>query len=377
MKNSLKRALNVLNIADIHFGKKNDEKLYKDLKEGFLNEIPNIIKEYDHLDMVVIEGDLYDRVIKMNEVSANYVLKFISELCEMSKRFNFYIRLIKGTKSHDANQLNNFDHLEIKYPLFKMYKSVNSETIALGEYEYNILYLPEEYPEKYDKYYHEYFNHENNYDMIFGHGMMDFISFTGNDEDIKKLKRSEAVHSVEKLLSLCNYHIVFGHIHDFKNYKDQDKVFYTGSFERFSFLDQEDKGYLLTRVDPETDETEAIFYENKNASSYKILNLSEYNFKTSDEILKFIEKEKKNYDFVKIIIDNNENNKDLLKGVINDEVKVEIKNKLPDEEVIDPRLMFLINKELPMDKSIAKYISITDNETVPLEVINKMISGNN
>jgi len=369
----LKRALNALHIADIHFGKKNDQKLYNDLKNNFLDNIPEIIKEYGHLDLIVIEGDLFDRVIKMTEISSNYVLKFITELCELSAKYNFYVRLIQGTKSHDNNQLNNFNHLEVKYPLFKMFKTVNTEILEFEDYDYQILYLVFQNPENYSKYYKPYFTHEDNYDMILGHGMIDFVAFTGNEEDKKKIKRNESVHSVDNLLRFCKYFCIFGHVHDFKNYKDLDKVFYVGSFERFSFLDQEDKGYLLTRIDPETDETEAIFYENENASTYNVLNLSEYEFENTEDKLAFIEEEKKKCDYLKVIIDKDENNKDLLKSVLSSDIKIESHNKLP-EEVVDERFNFLIKKELPLDKSIAKYIELTAGEKVTTTSINKLLS---
>lgn len=373
-----KNVFNILNIADIHFGKKNDLKLYNDLKANFIDEIPKIIKKYNHLNMLVIEGDLFDRVIKMTESPSNYVLKFVTELCELSNKYNFYFRIIQGTKSHDNNQLNNFNHLEIKYPLFKIIRTVNSEILdyVVGdcEYQYNMLYLPEECPENYKNYYYSYFNNENHYDCIFGHGMMDFVAFNGDDEEIKKkIKRNEAVHSVEKLNLLSEYFTIFGHIHDKKNYKNKNKIMYVGSFERFSFKDQEPKGFLLTRIDPETDETEAIFYENKNASKYNVLNLSLYKFDSTEEKLKFIEKEKAQCDYLKVLIDSKESNKDLLKGVIDSNIKIESENTLPND-VVDKKYMFLIKKELPFDKSISKFIEITTGNKVKTETINKLLT---
>jgi DNA repair exonuclease SbcCD nuclease subunit len=349
------------------------------LNENFLKEIPNIIKEYDHLNMVVIEGDLFDRVIKMTEASANYVLRFVTELCELSKKYNFYLRIINGTKSHDNNQLNNFSHLEVKYPLFKIFRTVSTEIISIpvGKnkvYDYSILYLPEEYPENYSSYYNKFLNPEENYDMIFGHGMIDFVAFTGNEEDKKKLRRNESVHSVDTLDNVCNYFTIFGHIHDKKNYKDEDKIIYVGSFERFSFADQEDKGFLLTTINPETGDTEAIFYENKNASVYKIININDYNFETTEEKLEFIENEKTTCDYLKVIISKDEDNKDLLKGVLSSDIKIETHNDIP-EDVVDERFNFLFKKELPIDKSIAKYIELTTGKKVSTEVINKLISN--
>ena len=51
-----KNTFNIIHIADIHFGKKNDKKLYNDLKNNFLDNIPIINKEYP-IGMVVIEGE--------------------------------------------------------------------------------------------------------------------------------------------------------------------------------------------------------------------------------------------------------------------------------------------------------------------------------
>lgn len=373
MKNKLKRACNILHIADIHFGKKSDSKLFNDLNNNFVNEIPNIIKEYDHLDMLVIEGDLFDRVIKMSEPSSSYVIKFIEELCEISKQYNFYLRLIKGTKGHDYNQLVNFNHLEIKYPLFKIFHTVDSEDVEIGDYIYKILYLPEEYPEDYKTYYKNFINKKCKYDFIFGHGMMDFVAFSGDEEIKKKITRNESIHSVDTLDNICEYFTIFGHIHDFKNYKDKDKIMYVGSFERFSFKDQEDKGFLLTRVDPETNETEVLFYENPNASIYKIIDISKYNFKNTEEKVAFIENEKKNCDYLKVIIPKEEENKDILKGVLSSDIKIESFNNIP-EDVVDERFLFLIKRELPIDQSISKYISLTTGKTVSTETINKIIT---
>lgn len=372
MNKKFKRINNILHIADIHFGKKNDSKLYQDLLEGFINRIPEIQKEFNHIDAVIIEGDLFDRVIKMSENSSMYVIKFMEKLCEMTKTYGFYLRLIRGTKGHDYNQLRNFIHMEESYPLFKIINTVSTEDLEMNGYEYSILYLPEEYPENYDKYYKNYLNQE--YDYIFGHGMIDFVSFTGDESVKRKITRNEAVHKVDTLNKITNYFVIFGHIHDMMNYKNKDKIMYVGSFERFSFADQEVKGFLLTRVDPETGDTEVIFYENENASVYNILNLDDYEFETTEDKIKFIDEEKKKCDYLKVIINKDEENKELLKGVLSSDIKIESHNKIP-EDVVDERFMFLIKRELPLDQSIKKYIQLTINKDYKLEDINKYISN--
>ena len=372
-----KNKFNIMVLGDIHFGKKNDSKLYQDLQKYFIDYIPEFEKECGKLGMIVIVGDLFDRIIKMSETSSNYVLKFIESLCNISSEKGIYLRLIKGTKGHDFNQLNNFLHLEANHPLFKIIHTREKECIEWGDYIYNILYLPEEYPENYNKYYNEYLNiksDENKYDFIFGHGMIDFVAYTGDENILRKIKRNEAIHKADTLDKICNYYTIFGHIHDLKEYKD--KIYYTGSFERFSFADQEEKGYIVLSINPDDDYKEIYFIENENASTYYILNLDEYEFNSTEEKLTFIDECKNKYNYVKIIVPENEENKELLKKVVSSEVSIQIKNSVK-EEIVDERFRFLINRELPVDESISKYIEITTGKKLSNDIINKIISKEN
>lgn len=372
-----KNTFNIMVLGDIHFGKKNDSKLYSDLQEYFLNYIPNFEKEYGKLGMIVIAGDLFDRIIKMSETPSNYVLKFVESLCNISTESGVYLRIIKGTKGHDFNQLNNFLHLEAKNPLFKIINTREKETIEWGDYFYNILYLPEEYPEDYNKYYKGYLDvkkDEDKYDFIFGHGMMDFVAFTGDENILRKIKRNEAVHKADNLCKICNYYTVFGHIHDMKEYRD--KIYYTGSFERFSFADQEDKGFIAISINPDDDYQEIMFVENENASSYFVLNLDEYEFEDTESKLTFIEECKSKYNYVKVIVPENEKNKELLKKIVSSEVSIQIKNSVK-EEIVDERYRDIVERKLPVDQSIAKFIYIDKGKKVPLTTINKIIAKEN
>jgi len=372
MKNN-KNILNILCISDLHFGKKNDTKLSSDLQTYFIDEIPNIIEEYGNIGMIIICGDLFDRILKMNEPSSKLVIKFIEQLCELSAKYKFYLRLVKGTMSHDYSQLNNFNYFEVRYPLFKIIQKVDEEIINYNNHTVSILYLPEEYPENYDKYYSKYLKRK--YDFIFGHGMIDFVAYTGNEEIKKKLKRNDAVHKAEVLDEICKYFCIFGHIHQFNNYKDMDKIMYTGSFERFTFdkSDQDEKGYLLLRADLKTDETEVYFYENENASTYEIIDLALLDFKNTEDKLKYVEQQKEKYDYIKLLVPEDEENKDLLKSVISSDIKVQINNTIKDD-VLDERYRFLLERTLPINESISKYISLTFNKEIDPILISQMIA---
>lgn len=377
MKKKKNNLFNVYCIADIHFGKKSDKKLYNDLKEYFIDNINQLIKDNDHIDMLLILGDLFDRVIKMSESSAKYVIDLINELCQISNENNFYFRIIKGTKNHDFNQLNNFSKLEIEYPLFKIINTKSTEIISTNEYDYRILYLPEEYPDDYDKYYSDVIGKnidDNYYDFIFGHGMIDFVSYTGNEEEIKMLNRSESVHKAKELDRICNVATVFGHIHDFMQYKDKEKIFYVGSFERFSFAHQEDKGTLFISYNPETDDKEVEFFLNENASTYYVCDFNEIEEDmTVQEQLKYIAKLQEEYDYVKVKYPNNDKTGELIKKLSSDDkIIMEVKNEIK-EDIVDERFNFIIKKELDLPNTIQKYISLTKNKDIDLTNIKKFL----
>lgn len=370
-------SFNTVHIADIHFGKKDDLKLYDELKL-FISSLNEYI-ETEKVHLLCIEGDLYDRVIKMNELTSKLVIDFINELCELTDKHQIYFRILKGTKGHDFNQLSVFKGLESKYPYFKIISNVEKELLDVkyddgSEIEYNVLYLPEEYPSNVYSYYSDYFNDE--YDQIMGHGMIDFVAFTGNDdENSERFVRNAPVFKSKDLINICNGPIVFGHIHDFHEYKE--KIYYCGSYSRYSFADQEDKGFLFTKFYPENNTFDIEFIENPEAPTYYVVNLDEISESwSSDEKIKYLNYLKKEYDFIKIKTSNTEGNVDLIKTLVSkdESFKMEVKNLDVEEEKVDEQFLFILNREYDLPTTIQKYIQLTSDREIPLDTIKEIIS---
>ena len=366
MENNLK----IIHIADIHFGKKDDIKLYDELQD-FINKIKSLSIS-DGIDMVCIEGDLYDRIIKFNEYSSELIVQFITSLCKLSNQYNFLFRIIKGTKTHDYNQLNVFKSFESNYPLFKIINRVETETIEKENESFNILYLPEEYIDNIYEYYSDYFNQE--YDMILGHGMIDFVSFTGTeDENSERFVKNAPVFKAKDLMNICNGYVIFGHIHDFHEYKD--KIYYCGSYSRFSFADTEDKGYIYTSVSKDSSKNIIEFYVNEKAPKYHCIDLDLYEFKSTEDKLKFINETKKNYDFIKIKTTKNEENIDILKSIVSSDnsIKMEIKNISNEDETVDTEYLFILNREYDLPTTIQKFLDLKYNKKLDLEYIKEIL----
>lgn len=353
--------LNVKVIADIHLGKKDDKILWKELQEVFISTIT------DELDLLVIAGDLFDRVIKLNEITSNYVFKFIDQLVILSKIHNFKIRIVKGTRSHDFNQLNNFQAYEID-DSFGIANEVCDEELFEGV---NVLYIPEEYIEDPEEYYKEYFS--NKYDLIFFHGMMDFAGCSAHLSENKNAKTAPTFKS-SMIAELSYGPVCGGHIHIGEDYKN--KIFYTSSFSRFNFGEPEMKGFIDYTYDTITKDYEVMRIENTLAPEYVTVKLQDLDGNLEEKLDK-IKTLREGYENVRIDINEtdkkgNEGVIEAIKNLTDDNVKLKVANSF--EESYDSRFDFVLKRTYPLDETIKKFINITKGKDLSNDIIKKIIS---
>ena len=129
-------------LSDVHIGAVPADILRRELNEEFLKVI-----EEEGVDTVVIAGDLIDHKLSFNSEDSKLAIEFVEELSR-----NYRVRIIKGTKTHDLNQLSNFSYLEEKSDTdFKVINVLSTETIN----GLSVLYLPEEYLDDYFETYKE------------------------------------------------------------------------------------------------------------------------------------------------------------------------------------------------------------------------------
>ena len=354
---------NVKVISDIHMGKGDSKKLWNELQEEFVKTID------ESLDLLVIAGDLFDRVLKMNEPASKYVFGLVDQLINYSKLYDFKIRLLKGTKSHDFNQLDHFTKYDTGDDRFMVINSVCVEELD----GLDILYIPEEYVEDPDIYYKDFFDCGDIYDLIFFHGTMDFAGYTSHLSSNRNIKQSPTFKS-SKIASLSYGPIVGGHIHIRDNYKN--KIYYTGSFSRTCFGEPEKKGFISYTYDTNLKTFDLEYINNKLAPEYMTINLSDLEG-SLEEKLSQIEALKEAYDNIRIDIKEkdkkgNETIINAIKEITGDSVKLNVSNSF--EESYDSRFDFIINRTLPLDETIKKFISITKGKEVSKDIINKIIT---
>lgn len=359
--------MRLVNISDIHIGKKDDMRLKEELEIFF-----DYLKDTENIDMITISGDLFDRVLTANEYGTTLALEFIQRLIDLYVP-EIDIRIIKGTRSHDFNQL---DILKV----FKEKAGSHFKIIEKNEVEvfngYKILYLPEEYPTDYDDFYKENLLgvEDKVYDFIIGHGMIDFIAFTGYEDDSENRVHGTPTHKADDLIRVTKGPIIFGHIHEKQEYKN--KIYYTGSYSRYSFDTPSEKGFMVFDIDDDDpSKFKMTFIENTKAPTYAVLDIDKLNLEGVDDHVKYIKELSDKYDFVKIKT-GNKANLDIARALTEKDssIKVQSVNKEKETIKVDPKYEYILKKELPLNETIRKFMNEEYDKDIDLDFISKVIS---
>ena len=354
-------------IADIHFGALPVERLYNEL-EIFLDFI-----EKKSLDFIVILGDWFDKKINLNSKDAKYSTVFFERICQICIDNDIKLRIIQGTESHDNSQLEVLEILAKNKPVdFKVFYEVEEEELFP---DFNVLYVPEEYINSIDEKYGKYMNKK--YDMIFGHGMIQEVKFAALIQSSETTMKKAPIFKSKMLCDMCYGPIFFGHIHT----KDifNDRLYYVGSYSRWKFGEEEDKGFYYVKYENDTKEFEAKFIVNDKAMKYDTIEIYEkesgfYKLNTENQI-KYIQSliQSFEYDFLRLqfYIPQGYENENLLINMINEsfgkyknlKLDFKVNSKIKSKREVEEKINLLLDK----------YGFIFDNKIDTYTKINKFI----
>ena len=275
-------------IADIHFGALDPHIQLKILQEQFLNKIIQL----PYLNIVSINGDLFDKKYMANSEVVTCASQFIYELVNICKHFNATLILIHGTESHDAHQFNIFYHyLDDPSIDFRIVESMQYIWVK-GKM---ILCIPEE-SNKGREYYESKFR-EREYDACYMHGTFvnSIPGFTIEDLDSEKRPTFD-INNFWR----CNGPIISGHVHVAQCYKKH--FYYTGSPIRWMFGEEEPKGFLILCHNLDTEEY-IVRNEEIVSFQYVTLDLDSILLTDPNEIIKYLERLKESgIDYIKLKI---------------------------------------------------------------------------
>lgn len=246
--------INYVILSDIHFKALDNEQLITELMQ-----VTEQMEQMEKLDLIAITGDYFHKKIDSDR-DVKIALRFMYHLIQIAKEKNAKIRVIKGTHSHDLNQLDMFKGLDdVSSVDLRVIDTVSNEYLFPN---FNVLYIPEEYMANQEEYYADWiYSKTDEYSMILGHGMVDVGAFYAQKQESEETKSQAPVFKVNDLINACpTGPIYFGHIHtpiQHENFR------YVGSFTVWAFGEEEAKGYYVGVCNSSTGEFEDTFMENK------------------------------------------------------------------------------------------------------------------
>jgi DNA repair exonuclease SbcCD nuclease subunit len=366
--------LKIAVINDIHFGIKESKRLFEELHQftDYISENP--------IDAVVFAGDYFDAKLSVGDLATFYAMSFFQQVFNICKSKNIPIRMIQGTRSHDLNQLSLFEPFTHEKDVdFKIYETVKVENL-LG---LNILFVPEEYPENFEEYYADY--KKEKFNIIFGHGTWDFLSFGAEKKEKPRGVRSAPVFVFDDWKdAIGDGLVVFGHIHGRNIF--EEKVYYPGSFTRWSYGERGDRGFSVVDYDLESNTWKVEMINNTeapefNATSVKELaeNLDEL---SASDIVSLIKANISGDNHLRVDLSGISNDKiDIIKKALeeNQNIKLEVREartllrESSDSEKFK-KFEYITKRQLPLNKTIQRFCKEELSTDLTLEVIDAIIS---
>lgn len=263
-------------ISDIHIGVIPMEELYLQFQSSFIEYINNM----DELHYIIIDGDYFDHKLFLNDIASKYASKMLQDIIDACKKFDnqVKIRFVYGTESHECNQYDALSVLINSYDI-EVIKYAKEEELLPGM---KVLYLPEEHILDKKEYYKEFFEEDQKYDYIFGHGIIrEAMKEAAVQNDTSSDKRKKVpVFSTAEFRRICKGQTYFGHYHV---NTDMDDVFYVGSFTRWQFGEDQDKGFYETCFNTKKETYINKFIKNELAKMYKTISFG-YKDKIFDDV---------------------------------------------------------------------------------------------
>jgi DNA repair exonuclease SbcCD nuclease subunit len=265
--------LNQVHIADLHFGAFDPKKQYDILKEQFLDVIIQIPK----IDIIAVDGDIFDHKVMSNSDSALYASLFINNLVDIARKKNSTLILLHGTYSHDYDQLKLFYH-------YLDDNTVDVRIVTTIKFEYvkgaKILCIPELYGVD-ESIYQHYFNESGWYDAAFIHGTFKGAVYGDNVGNGRLLTPED--------FKYCTGVAISGHVH--KSGCFNGFFYYCGCPYRWKFGEEEEKGFLLLTQDLDS-RYHYVQFEPIKSFRYDTIYLDELISEDPKKIIDYINKRK-------------------------------------------------------------------------------------
>lgn len=369
-------------LSDVHFGAQ-EEKRLRDELSIFLDELKS-----NSWRVLFITGDLFHMKMSANSPHMKSAMRFMAEVFKICKEKGIKLRIIKGTASHDNEQLDLLSSLEMALDIdMNVINVVDKEELFPN---FKVLYIPEEYVEDMNSYYEPFFN--DTYNMILGHGLVDKAAFIAHLQESEETRKSAPIFPIKLLHEICKGPIYFGHIH---KRMVIDRFRYVSSYSRWSFGEPEDKGFIMGKYYTDTNDFTDIFIVNKKARKFDTIKVSEdselFKHSPQDIVLSIVQTAKdviQDNIRVEVNIPKSYEQSALLVNMLNEtiknrNIKLKIvstrKEKMIEEirEKVDDMLekyKIIFDKGVPVEVKLSEFIKIKYDVNIPVDEMNAILT---
>lgn len=382
----------IITLGDIHWDAFDINRQKEEMKLPLM-----VIQEMNNLQLVVIAGDYFDAKLSLNSKAAKASIDWMAALVQICKYRKIKIRMIKGTNSHDNNQLEVFRPYEVESEekgndFFRIYNEVCIEETLPGV---KILYAPDENmaSEDYYKLYGNYFSQNAPMDIMFFHGTFDIVApnIAVQESEIEGIK--SIIFKYDYFVNRVRL-MIGGHWHDGEEINDTSHMYYTRSLSRWSFNEEKKKGFLYTVFDTDDKSYFMERIENPFTDTYQTVLLNTKSLETVQDyrnVMDSVEYMLSDPNFhvrLKILLSDqkilNDNGIDILRKKFAGEkrLKIVIKDMMKDKKKkedrqktkeIKDRFAFVMDPNQNPANIIHEFILITKNKDIDVNIIHSFI----
>lgn len=257
----ISKRIRIAALGDIHLGH------HKTSTHFILNNLRQLFPDTDEtgqLDLILFEGDVFDRLLGFPSESVVEITHWIMDFLEMCRRRNIIVRVLEGTPSHDWRQSQIFETLNKAMGSFVDLKYVDKLSVEYIEsLGIHVLYVPDEWAPECDDVWRQ------TKDVLTASGIEQVDIACMHGAFNYQIPMSHNTHVPERYLSIVKHYIFIGHVH---KHQPLGRILPAGSFDRLCHGEEEPKGYVLATLNPDG-ERSYEFVENTGAKVYKTLDL--------------------------------------------------------------------------------------------------------
>ena len=270
-------------LADLHFGAFNPKTQFDILKEQVLQKLWNLPK----LDVICVNGDIFDHKVMSNSDAAMYACSFIDILVNIARQKNATLVLLHGTYSHDYDQLKLFYHyIEDPTVDIRIVTTIKFEMIKGAK----VLCIPELYNVD-ESIYRHFFFESGWYDEAFVHGTFKGAVYGDNVGAGRLLTPEDFIY--------CKGVAIAGHVH--KSGCFNGFFYYCGCPYRWKFGEEEEKGFIILAHDLDS-QIHHVHFEIVNSFRYDTIYLDTLVSEDPKKIIDYINNLRisQGIDFIKV-----------------------------------------------------------------------------